>query len=76
MYNTLEQILPSEIAMKVLTYSRHPIAEMIIPHIEKHEQAIITWKTWIAQHNMTDYEIVSPFAHFFHTQKKETRGLK
>jgi hypothetical protein len=70
MYSILEQALPREVALQVLYYSRHPIAEMMVPHIDKHEQAKRKWEMWIAQHNITDYTIDSKFPTFVLAQRK------
>ena len=44
MYNILEQILPTEITMKVMIYSRHPVADIMKPHHEKHEKNMIRYR--------------------------------
>lgn len=36
MYETLEQILPPEVAMNIMMYTQHPIAEALTPLITKH----------------------------------------
>ena len=36
MYETLEQILPPEVAMNIMMYTQHPIAEVLTPLITKH----------------------------------------
>jgi len=44
MSTLLEQLLPAEIAMKVLIYSRHPVAEIMKPHHQRHENNMARYK--------------------------------
>ena len=41
MYNILEQILPPEVAMNIMLYTQHPIAEAMTPLIVKHRGKMI-----------------------------------
>ena len=72
MFNILEQILPTEIAMKVLTYSRHPVAEIMKPYHEKHDDDMIRYREMC---NRTGKEKRrESFALHFHLEKYMRKG--
>ena len=78
MYNRLDQILPSEIAMMVLTYSRHPVADIMALQCTRHEKKMRKWRAWCKKEQVDggwDYE---GFAfHYFmeqHTKKGQKVG--
>lgn len=76
MYNILEQILPSEIALKVFAYSRHPVADVMAKRIEKHEAKLVQWKTYCEKHNRMDSLLNSQFALFFFAAKKVSKASR
>lgn len=75
MYNILEEILPSEIATKVLTFSRHPTAELLVPHIDKYKQTIKKWEAWFAKKNMTMPEHKFQFTVHVLAKRKRVLGV-
>ena len=76
MFNILYQILPSEIVMKVLTFSRHPVADVMAQHIGKHDEKLEQWKKYCEKHSRTDSFLNNQFALFFFGQRKVAKARR
>ena len=74
MFNILEQILPTEIAMQVLTYSRHPLADLMTPYYIKHREKMVKWIDFCNRKQRPNQAKNDGFALGFFLDKKFKEG--
>lgn len=74
MYNLLEQMLPPEVAVKVMMYTQHPIAEAMTPLIAKHREKMAMWRDFCKRRQRPDSSKNDGFALNFFLERKFRMG--
>jgi hypothetical protein len=73
---TLEQIIPADIAKLVFRFSTHPTADLMSPLLAKHTAKMVRWKAWCERNHRSESSEKQGFALFFFAERKVREARK